>query len=214
LGKELLGSSNKHYFASRTRSKDAYSTITTDDIPTLAECPLRLGWHIKKDRHGILVMINPNLHEIKYEGCLHKLIQEDPDLADKAIVTKVYRCSAYARLITDRGRSGQVYVGFKASNTTPVDTLPTVISAAGVDQSWQTSSQSGTWTTGMFHSTPSYTPLATLRQITPKAPAVGYRDDMEMPDDEEMETYRLPWGELDDKGDEIDPNDLAAYLGA
>jgi hypothetical protein len=162
-------------------------------------------------------MIDANHHEIAFEGRLHRFIQDKPELADKAIVTKVYRCSAYAQLITDHGQSGQIYVGFKAGDSAPAGTSPTVISSAGVDQAWQTFSQVGNWITGRYQSTPPpYTPLATLRQIRPKEPTIGYRDIIspEISDDDEMANYILPWGELDEQGAEIDPDDLGADLGA
>jgi len=171
------------------------------------------------DRHAVLVMINANHHEIAFEGRLHRLIQDKRELVDKAIVTKVYRCSAYAQLLTDHDRSGKIYVGFDAgdSESVPAGTSPTVIASAGVDQAWQTFSQIGNWITGRYQSTPPpYTPLATLRQISPKDPTVGYRDliSPENPDIEEMADYVLPWGELDGHGAEIDPDDLSADLGA
>jgi hypothetical protein len=183
----------------------------------MAECSLKLAWDIKKDRHAALVMINANRHEIEFEGCLHNFIRDKSELAKKAFVTKVYRCSAYARLITDRGRSGQVYVGFKGNNFIAADTTPTLVSSDGVDQAWQTVSHAGDWITGRYQAMPPpYTPLATLRQISPKGPTTGYRN-MTLPetsDEEGMEDYVLPWGTLDEEGNEFDPDDPRAYLDA
>jgi hypothetical protein len=152
-------------------------------------------------------MADANHHEIEFEGRLHRFLQDQPELADSAVVTKVYQCSAYAQLITDHGQSGQVYVGFKAGN--PTDAVPTAASSAGVEQAWQTFSQTGQWSTGIHHaSTPPYTPLATIRQIRPKEPTMGFRDPIppEITDTSEMENYIPPWGELDEEGDEIDPD--------
>jgi hypothetical protein len=191
------------------------------EIPALAECSLKLAWDIKKDRHAAIVMIDANHHEIEFEGILHRFIQDKPAVADKAFVTKVYRCSAFARLLTDYGQTGQVYVGFNgntnttpSSSTTPTPTpTPTPSGSAsdvgsGVNRQWLTSSQPGTWTTGRYSDgPPHYTPLATLRQITPKDPTIGYRDAMPpvITDKREMEDYIPPWGELDEQGDEVDP---------
>jgi len=156
-------------------------------------------------------MINANHHEIKFEGRLHKFIQNEPELADKAVVTKVYRCSAYAQLVTEYGQTGQVYVGFKANNdSTPPPQSSTTKSSAVVDQAWQTFSQAGNWSTGAGHHLHDlYTPLATIRQIRPKGPTTGYRDPIppEITDEEEMKDYILPWGDLDEQGDEIDYDD-------
>lgn len=180
------------------------------EVAELADCPLKLGWDIKKDRHVVLVMIDANHHEIEFEGRLHKFIQNQPLLADKAFVTKVYRCSAYAHLITEHGQSGRVCVGFKpSSSNAAIPTITPLESSTQANETWQTIGEAGTWTTGSYHpSPPLYTPLATLRQITPKEPTTGYRDRLppEITDDQEMEDYIPPWGELDEQGDEIDPD--------
>jgi len=207
--KEEFGS-DKHFFASRNPKNGTFSVTT--DIPILGECSPKLGWDIKKDRHVALVMIDANHHEMKFEGILHKFIQNLPDLADKAFVTKVFRCSAYAQLITEVGQSGQAYVGFKAGdNSTPNSTTNSIASSsAGVDRAWQTFSQTGKWNTGTYHpSPPPYTPLVTLRQIRPKGPASGYRDPIPPPitDEEEMRDYILPWGDLGEDGEELYPDD-------
>jgi hypothetical protein len=204
-GKEEFGS-NRHFFASRSRRKDTVSALTAD-ISELQACSLKLGWDIKKDRHAVLVMIEANHHEIKFEGRLHKFIQNRPELADKAFVTKVYRCSAYAQLITDYGQSGRVCVGFKATPATVPTAEPSGSVALGEDV-WQTISQAGAWNTGIYHPSALYTPLVTLRQITPKEPTTGYRDRLPpaITDEQEMEDYIPPWGELDEEGDEVDPD--------
>jgi len=200
---------NRHFFASRNE-KGTFSIITAD-IPALAECSPKLCWDIKKDRHVALVMIDANHHEIKFEGRLHKFIQNLPDLADKAFVTKVYRCSAFAQLITELGHSGQAYVGFKAnSNSGPATPNSTGSSTSIVDQAWQTFSQAGSWNTGQYHpSRPIYTPLVTIRQIRPKGPSTGFRDPLppEIKDEDEMKDYILPWGDLDEDGEELYPDD-------
>lgn len=156
-------------------------------------------------------MINANHHEMKFEGRLHKFIQNLPELADKAVVTKVYRCSAYAQLVTEYGQSGQVYVGFKANHNSRPDTPNSATkSLPVVDDVWQTFSQAGNWNTGKYHpSHDLYTPLATIRQIRPKGPATGYRDPLPPPitDEEEMRDYILPWGDLDEHGIEVDDDD-------
>jgi hypothetical protein len=203
VGKEPTGS-DKHFFTSRSPRNNTFSVITTD-IPTLAECSPKLGWDIKKDRHAALIMIDANRHEIKFEGRLHRYIQNLPELADKAVVTKVYRCSAYAQLITNEGQSGQVYAGFKGNNSAP--STPNSSAASVVDRTWQTYSQTGNWNTGTHPLSSSlYTPLVTIRQIRPKGPTSGYRDPIppEITDEDEMQDYILPWGDLDEHGDEID----------
>jgi hypothetical protein len=174
------------------------------DIPTLAECSPKVGWDIKKDRHAALIMIDANRHEIKFEGRLHRFIQNLPDLADMAVVTKVYRCSAYAQLITSEGQSGQVYAGFKGHNSTP--STPNSSATSVIERAWQTFSQTGNWNTGTHLSSSLYTPLVTIRQIRPKGPTTGYRDPIppEITDEDEMQDYILPWGDLDEHGDEID----------
>ena len=189
--------------------------FSDSEIPALAACSPKYAWDIKKDRHAAIIMIDANHHEIEFEGRLHKFIQTKPDMVDKAFVTKVYRCAAFAQLLTDYGQSGRVYAGFKGNtNATPSSsTTPTPSGSASdvgsaVNREWVTSSQPGTWTTGRRSDGPRpYTPLATLRQITPKEPSIGYRDAMPpvITDEREMEDYIPPWGELDEQGDEVDP---------
>ena len=112
-------------------------------------------------------MINANHHEVKFEGRLHRYIQNIPELADKAIMTKVYKCPAYAQLLTD-GQPCQVMVGFKAD-------IPGL--GAGVNQ-WKISGNwttAGNWTTGYSPANYLYSPLATLKHNRPQGPKTGYR---------------------------------------
>jgi len=173
------------FFASR--SEGSASVITTE-IPDLVDCSLKLGWDIRKDRHAALVMIDANHHEIAFEGRLYKFIQNQKYLADNVFVTKVYRCSAYAQLITERGKHGRA-----------------VVSSAGNDLAWRSFSQTGHWVTGMYHPSLPYTPLATLRQIKPRQPSTGYRNlfSPAIEGTEDMENYVPPWDELDEEGEEV-----------
>jgi len=205
-GKENIAH-DRHYFASRSRKRDIVSIVTTE-LPELEGCSPKLAWDIKKDRHAALVMIDAIRCEIEFEGRLLKFLQEHPELAEKAVVTKLYLCSAYAQLITEYGQFGQVYAGFKGSNSTPGSTP--IESASDVDTgggpSWLTSTRPA-WHIGKHCSSHRpYTPLVTLRQITPKEPANGYRDALppEITDEQQMDDYIPPWGELDEQGDEID----------
>jgi hypothetical protein len=181
------------------------------EIPALAECSPKHRWETKKDRHAALVMIGAAHHELKYEGCLHRFLQTKPQLADKAVVTKVYKCNAYARLITETGRTGEVYVGFKANISPSSSAASGINSTAEFDQLWQTFSDAGVWTTGtrVAPDQSEFTPLVTLRQIMPKDPASGFRDPLPPPiaDEDEMRDYIPPWGELDEEGNEIDEDD-------
>lgn len=163
-------------------------------------------------------MIDANQYEITNEGILHRFVQNKPDLADKAIVTKVYRCSAFAQLITEHGENGPFYVGFR-SNMPPKNTSQNSISSSltspsdssiMLEQLWQTYPQSANWNMGPYDASQRlYSPLATLRQVTPKQPTLGYRDKLPPPitDDQVMEDYIPPWAELDERGEEIKDDD-------
>jgi len=198
---------------SRTRKKDAAAAISAD-IPNLAECQPKFGWDIKKDRHAVLVMIDANQYEITNEGILHRFVQNKPDLADKAIVTKVYRCSAFAQLITEHGEKGPFYVGFRSTmspkNSVSSSLMSSSNSSVMLEQPWQTCPQSSNWNMGPYDASQRlYSPLATLRQVTPKQPSLGYRDRLPSPitDDQDMEDYMLPWAELDERGEEFEDDD-------
>jgi len=154
-------------------------------------------------------MINANHHEIRFEGLLHKFIRNEPELADKAFVTKVYKCAAYARLVTEPEQAGEIYVGYKADNSGEQPS-PASSANSGTEGPWVTFSQTGDWTTGTYCADrPSYTPLVTLRQIMPKESANGFRDSLPpaIADEDEMKDYILPWGDLDEQGEEEDPDD-------
>ena len=158
-------------------------------------------------------MINPELHELRPEGRLQNFVNSIPSLMDKAFVTKVYHCSTYALHITN-GQSGQVYVGFQAGGS-PVTGVPVEV-GVGADHYWQTSNQSGSWSTGKYDSLRPYTPLATLRQIQSQAPTSGYRDGTPLSSDidsHELADYIPPWGDLDEFGRDIcDDEEMEAEL--
>jgi hypothetical protein len=148
-------------------------------------------------------MIDPILHEFNFEGRLCTFIKEHrSDLREKAFVTKVYKCSTYALLLTD-GQAGQIWVGFKASVPLPAG-VPAKV-GAGTEHTWKVQNQLGSWTTGKY--TPGqhlYVPLATLRQVIPEIPAVGWRDALPPPlsdlDKEGMVDFYPPWGALNEDG--------------
>jgi len=161
----------RSFFASQNK---ASATVIKADIPELAGCSRKFAWDLKKGRLAALVMIDTTLREIEFEGRLIRFIEPKPELTDKAFVTKVYRCSAYAQLITSHRQSGQVYVGFEDSNSAPISTSGTSISSVTADHAWQTFSPD-TWITGIYHPSTPYTPLVTLRQLKAKEPTVGFR---------------------------------------
>lgn len=170
------------------------------------ECQPKLGWQINKDRHAVLVMINANRYEIANEGKLHRLIQDQPKLADKAIVTKVYQCSAYAQLLTESGQTGEFHVGFK-SNPAHYNAAETDPRRVAIEKDWHTFPSTANWRTGSGDpSKRPYSPLVTLRQIRPKAPTLGYREQIpsKIADDNNMDNFIPPWAELDEMGEEIE----------
>jgi hypothetical protein len=155
-------------------------------------------------------MIDANHHELKFEGRLHRFMQNQLHLADKAVVTKVYKCNAYARLITEAGQTGEIYVGFKANRSPSSSAASSADAIPEFDQLWQTSSSAGAWITGTcIVDQEQFTPLVTLRQIMPREPTTGFRDPLPPPiaDEDEMRDYIPPWGELDEEGNEIDEDD-------
>jgi len=195
----------KHLFACRSEGT-ARGIDVNAQIPDIFECSVKFGWEIEKDRHAVLVMIDPVLKEFRYEGRLRPFILSHPEFIDKAFVTKVYRCSTFARLLTN-GRRGQIYVGFSAGVPLPVPVLVEV--GAGIEQAWKVYSQIGDWSTGKYKPGEiQYAPLAKLRQVRPEVPTDGWRGPMPPPitdpDTQGMMDYFPPWGELNEKGRDVD----------
>jgi hypothetical protein len=183
-----------------------YVTFYNRQIPSIVDCAVKLGWEIQKDRHAVLVMIDPVLQEFEFEGRLRPFILSKPEFIDKAIVTKVYRCATFARLLTN-GHIGQVYVGFRAG--APLPTPVPVEASAGIENLWKVYSQVGDWSTGKYDPAQyQYSPLVKLRQVRPEIPTDGWRGPLPPPitdpDREGMMDYFPPWGELNDKGRDVD----------
>lgn len=163
-------------------------------------------------------MINANLLEVEHEGILLRFLQGIPALADKAILTKVYRCSSFSQLVTELGQTGPFYIGFKPNDSTsaassiyhPSETISQGPNFAHA-QVWRTFPNNAThWNTGGYDPTQRlYSPLATLRQIRPKAPTLGFRSRLPPPiaDNDAMDAFIPPWGELDEQGEEMDGDD-------
>lgn len=175
-------------------------------IPNIADCELKAGWAYEKDRHAALVMIDPVLVEIPYEGNIRRFLLARPKLKNKVVVTKLYKCTSYAIFLAN-GKSGLAYFGFNASVPTPLSAV--IQAGAGAHIAWTTHGESGSWSTGLYEPQVfRYVPLLTLKAIRPVQPASGFRGHPETflppPEPEELPPAYRPWGELDEEGQDLD----------
>ena len=102
-----------------------------------------------KGRGALLAMLKPRLHAIAYPGRLSRLLNDQHEWGDMVIVSEVYTCRSYARLLTHH-TAKEITVGLGA--TVPVAVavgLP--ISVGGdVDVQWQTDATRGDWKAAHF----------------------------------------------------------------
>src|ERR1700690_4306002 len=166
----------------------------------MMDCSLKAGWNIKKNRHAVLVLIDPVLVKLANEGSMKIAITNKEELRNKAIVTKLFKSSSYAILLTN-GESGDAHIGFK---------LGAPPAHAGADVSWLKHSDVGSWSTGWHNPAGEveYFPLATLQAMRPIKPAVGYRATEVVTQEEiaqmDMLDFAPPWGDLDKNGLDMD----------
>ena len=94
-------------------------------------------------------MLRPRLNAIAYPGRLSRLLADQRDWSGMVIVSEVYTCRSYARLLT-RSSSKEITVGLGA--TVPIAAaagLP--VSVGGdVDVQWKTDAKSGDWKAAHF----------------------------------------------------------------
>ncbi|EPS95206.1 hypothetical protein FOMPIDRAFT_1054373 [Fomitopsis schrenkii] len=94
-------------------------------------------------------MIKPRIHSIAYPDRLSLLLADQHDWIDIVIVTEVYTCRSYARLLTRRS-SKEITVGLGATlPMAPTIGLP-VSASVDVDMQWHTNCASGDWKSAHF----------------------------------------------------------------
>jgi len=178
------------------------------EIPPVVDATLSGRWHFAKDRHAALVLIDPVLVEIPYEGQLGDFFAEDEARFKKfsryAICTRFYKCTSYAMLMTN-GNAGSASFKFDVSAAVASN----VVAGGKVAGGWSVSAESGVWTTGLYEpNVHRYIPLRTLRKvekrgkIMPIVPKHG-RIRIFQPGPVAMPTFELPWSNLDETGIEI-----------
>jgi hypothetical protein len=126
-------------------------------------------------------------------------------MVGNAIVTKIYRCTTFARLLTN-GHPDQICVGFSA--TAPLSVPVPAQLGAGLENVWKVYSQVG-WSPGNYDpAVYQYSPLAKLRQARPENMSSGWRGPpptpITDPDRQGMMAYYPLWGEINEKGRDID----------
>jgi len=177
-----------------------YKELDASVVGQVVEARIKVGWSFGKDRFAALVLIDPVLVEIAYEGNLHRFLIKHKELRDKALVTQLYKCTTYAALLTN-GEKGEAYAGFHADSSLPAQ----MTTGRGGTVTWSTQCETGTWHTGIYEPGKyRYTPLCTLRSIRPRewgkirgAPKVDNPDDIDV-----MLDYYPPWNDLEADGTE------------
>ncbi len=173
-----------------------------NDVAQLADAQVKAGWSYDKDRFAALVLIDPVLVEIAYEGNLYKFLTKKQELKDKALVTQLTKCTTYALLLTN-GEKGSAYAGFHAGAPLPV-AVP-LTAGGGAKVGWSTESGSGSWSTGIYEpGVYRYTPLCTLRSINAKEWGKIRGAPKADPDNVDvMLDYYPPWNDLREDGTEL-----------
>jgi hypothetical protein len=186
-------------------------TYTCEHLRRPASAPIRVAlegfYELSKRAAAALIMHNAIVKEIPPES--HEnlaTIMEHEDLRDKVVIEKAYACDAYYYFVRKNSLAG-LRVNFS---------LETAISADGkVGGGWASNGDEGVARfSGKAGGPRVYYPIYALKCLNNKrffskdVPAIRFRSDMSgqaLPVELPMQDFTLPWGELDDDGDEIWP---------
>jgi hypothetical protein len=127
-------------------------------------------------------------------------IMEHKDLLDKVVVEKAYACDAYYLVLRKTSMAG-MKVTFSLSTGTPVD--------GKIQGGWVSNGDGGVarWA-GRAGGPRDYYPIYSLKCLNNKrflskdVPADRFRGPESADPPEDFVDFELPWGELDDEGDE------------
>lgn len=103
-----------------------------------------------KGRGTVLAMLEPRLTVITYPGRLARLLKDRHDWVDVVIVSEVYTCRSYARLLTSSA-SREVTVSLRAD--APISLAAPGLAGtlgAGAHVHWETDCRDGDWKTAHY----------------------------------------------------------------
>lgn len=184
----------------------------SSSLANIIDAKVQVGWSYDKDRFCALILIDPVVVEVPYEGKLYTFLTDPTQnkqyemLRNKALVTQLVKCTTYAILLTN-GEKGEAYAGFHVD--VPIPTGVPVTAGGGTKVGWKTDCVNGAWSTGVYEAgVHKYTPLCTLRNIRAKewAKIRGVSRRL-APQGVRMLDYNPPWGELNADGSELRDED-------
>jgi len=154
-------------------------------------------------------MIKPDITQLRQDAQLRRLVGLKPDMDGKVLVTEVTSCPAYA-LILSEGIESEAVIGLQASAAAPE--ISTSNFGGGMEAKWTVSnSSSGQWRYGSSDGLEPnvFYPLFTLRSLSgqPLAPPIRF-DNPNPREDEGLNLFVPPWEQLDEDGEEIEPEDF------
>ena len=118
-------------------------------LESIVEGHLKHKIAFSKGHGALLAMLRPCLNTIAYPRRLSRLLADQRDWSGMVIVSEVYTCRSYARLLV---HSSSKEITFGLGATIPIAAAVGVpVSVGGdVDVQWQTDATSGDWKTSHF----------------------------------------------------------------
>ncbi|KAI0922155.1 hypothetical protein AcV7_007788 [Taiwanofungus camphoratus] len=213
------GDDHLRMISSNNTSQITFGPDVDVSLTSIIEGHFKYRFKISKGRGAVLSMLKPCLSVINYPGRLSRLLRSSSDLKGQVIVSEVYTCRSYARLLTSQ-HSHEVEISLEASAPTAAALGLPLTAGVGGDIEWKTSANSGDWkcahhevleTMGsqdekhpeVDDKTLCY-PLFKLVSLDAKGPVSKMRGARRKEEiDWELPIAEPPWGELDDDGNEI-----------
>ncbi|KAJ3554339.1 hypothetical protein NM688_g3160 [Phlebia brevispora] len=178
------------------RSLDADLNV---QFPELVNSNIKGRWEFQRGTGAILVLFKPAESRIRDKAILLEKLQYNEVLAEKALVTSVYKCPMYALLLTaDKHGKADAAIGLSIAN----------VGTSSLRGKWHCHSTSGVWRTAGEDGNSTFRPLYTLR--TPKTRTfmerlMKRRAEVKPTGEMTFHAYQPPWGRLDDEGEELPP---------
>ncbi|KZT67053.1 hypothetical protein DAEQUDRAFT_429165 [Daedalea quercina L-15889] len=151
IDKSTHGQDELRYIVSDNGKEISVAPDVDISLESIVEGHVKCKVAFSKGRGALLAMLRPRLAAITYPGRLSRLLADQRDWRDFVLVSEVYTCRSYARLLTYNA-SREVTVGLGANvPIAPAIGLPVNV-GGDVDVHWKTDCRSGDWKSAHYDS--------------------------------------------------------------
>jgi len=144
IEKHAQGEDELRYVVSDNGDEISIAPDVNVSLESILEGHIKHKVAFSKGRGALLAMLRPHFTTITYPGRLSRLLAAQRDWKDFVLVSEVYTCRSYARVLTSSA-SKEVTIGLGASVPLAAAVGVPVNAGGDIDVEWHTDFRSGDW---------------------------------------------------------------------